>query len=311
MVIRTCECCCYSTNHKGRYDTHMNSKRHQELLLHTQKTDCVLFECETCHKKYATKTILTRHKKSCTRLVTPPPSTPPTTDPTNTVVITLETFNQLTTELKEIKTLLATREPSTTMNTTNNITNHNNINIYLNYLNTHCKDALNMNQFIDNLKFDKEDFKILDKNRFYVQGANKILQNKMELLPIEKRPLRCIMNMVQCEGINQPVPLLVHDNDEWKPECPAVVEYWLNYSNFETEEEKMVVMRLIERYNEKLYDTYQEMLTNDKTMKRMDDKLSISGQSKTHIQMLRELSEMVPLHLDANETIPPLTMQTT
>jgi hypothetical protein len=287
----------------------MNSKRHQELLLHTQKTDCVLFECETCHKKYATKTILTRHKKSCTRLVSPPSSTPPTTDPTNTVVITLETFNQLTTELKEIKTLLATREPSTTLNTTNNITN--NINIYLNYLNTHCKDALNMNQFIDNLKFDKEDFKILDKNRFYVQGANKILQNKMELLPIEKRPLRCIMNMVQSEGINQPVPLLVHDNDEWKPECPAVVEYWLNYSNFETEEEKMVVMRLIERYNEKLYDTYQEMLTNDKTMKRMDDKLSISGQSKTHIQMLRELSEMVPLHLDANETIPPLTMQTT
>jgi len=133
----------------------------------------------------------------------------------------------------------------------------------------------------------------------------------MELLPIEKRPLRCIMNMVQSEGINQPVPLLVHDNDEWKPECPAVVEYWLNYSNFETEEEKMVVMRLIERYNEKLYDTYQEMLTNDKTMKRMDDKLSISGQSKTHIQMLRELSEMVPLHLDANATTPPLTMQTT
>jgi hypothetical protein len=119
------------------------------------------------------------------------------------------------------------------------------------------------------------------------------------------------MNMVQTEGVNQPVPLLVHDNDEWKSECPAVVEYWLNYSNFETEEEKMVVMKLIERYNSKLYDTYQEMLSTDKTMKRMDDKLSICGQSKTHIQMLRELSEMEPLHLDANSTTPPMIMQTT
>ena len=62
----------------------------------------------------------------------------------------------------------------------------------------------------------------------------------------------------------------------------------------------MVVMRLIERYNGKLYDTYQEMLTGDKTLKRMDDKLSICGQSKTHIQMLRELSDMEPLHLDAD-----------
>ena len=308
MVIRTCECCCYSTNHKGRYDTHMNSKRHQELLIQYQKPDCILFECESCHKKYTTKSILSRHKKTCTH--PPPTATPPTIDSTDTVVISLETFNQLTTELKEIKTLLASHGPSINTTNNNNITNHNNINIYLNYLNTHCKDALNMNQFIDNLQFDKEDFKILDKNRFYVQGANKILKNKMELLPIEKRPLRCIMNMVQTEGVNQPVPLLVHDNDEWKSECPAVVEYWLNYSNFETEEEKMVVMKLIERYNSKLYDTYQEMLSTDKTMKRMDDKLSICGQSKTHIQMLRELSEMEPLHLDVNSTIPPLTIQT-
>ena len=305
--MRICECCQYSTPYKRVYDSHMNSKRHTERQADLLTQTKTYFECDTCPKKYNSKFGLSRHKKTCIHTATHHTSTPPTTDPTNTVVITLETFNQLTTELKEIKTLLATREPSTTINTTNNNNITNNINIYLNYLNTHCKDALNMNQFIDNLQFDKEDFKILDKNRFYVQGANKILQNKMELLPIEKRPLRCIMNMVQSEGINQPVPLLVHDNDEWKPECPAVVEYWLNYSNFETEEEKMVVMRLIERYNEKLYDTYQEMLTNDKTMKRMDDKLSISGQSKTHIQMLRELSEMVPLHLDANETIPPLT----
>jgi hypothetical protein len=253
-----------------------------------------LFTCDACNKKYTTKYGLYRHKKTCAH---PPTSTAP--DTTNTIGILLETVNQLSTELKEIKTLMANAPPVS--NTTNNNTtnNNNNINIYLNYLNTHCKDALNVTQFIENLEFDKEDFKILDKNRFYVQGANKILNNKMELLPIEKRPLRCIVNMENNESTTQPVPLLVHDNDEWKPECPAVIEYWLNYSNYETEEEKMVVMRLIERYNGKLYDTYQEMLTSDKALKRMDDKLSICGQSKTHIQMLRELTDMESLQLDA------------
>jgi len=254
-----------------------------------------LFTCDACNKKYTTKYGLSRHKKTCAH-----PPTTPTSDPTNTIGLLLETVNQLSTELKEIKTLMANAPPvsnTTNNNTTNN--NNNNINIYLNYLNTHCKDALNVTQFIENLEFDKEDFKILDKNRFYVQGANKILKNKMELLPIEKRPLRCIVNMENNESTTQPVPLLVHDNDEWKPECPAVIEYWLNYSNYETEEEKMVVMRLIERYNGKLYDTYQEMLTSDKALKRMDDKLSICGQSKTHIQMLRELTDMESLQLDA------------
>jgi hypothetical protein len=282
----------------------LKSKRHIECQSNLITQTKTFFECNACQKKYNSKFALSRHQKSCASKCSDggKENKPVTSVPTDTIGILLETVSQLSTELKEIKTFMANaQQPS---NTTNNITNNNNnnINIYLNYLNTHCKDALNIDQFIETLQFDKDDFKILDKNRFYVQGANKILQNKMELLPIEKRPLRCITNMVQSEGANQPVPLLVHENDEWKSECPAVIEYWLNYSNFETEEEKMVVMRLIERYNGKLYDTYQEMLTNDKTMKKMDDKISICGQSKTHIQMLRELSDMEPLQLDTTTT---------
>ena len=334
MVIRTCECCNYSTSYKCAYDSHINSKRHKNM-----QNKCVIidsganirrtkasgthpsvlgndarnvveasasivivpekaFECTDCRRRYSSRSGLYRHQKKCIA--------ENVSEKENTVVISSDTFIQLTTELKEIKTMLVNNTSISTPNTTNNITNNNNnnnynnnINIYLNYLNTHCKDALNINQFIDTLQFDKEDFKIIDKNRFYVQGANKILQNKMEMLPMEKRPLRCITNMFHNENTNQPVPILVHDNDEWKPECPAVIEYWLNYSNFENEEEKMVVMRLIERYNDKLYDTYKEMLSKDTNLKRMDDKLSICGQSKTHIQMLRELSDIRPLHLDA------------
>jgi hypothetical protein len=161
MVIRTCECCQYSTNYKCAYDNHMKSKRHLEqyerCLVSMTPLPEKLFKCEACQQKYTTKYGLSRHKKTCTT----PPHAPTSIDSSNMMTVSHESVNQLFTEIREIKALLVSRGLSTNT-TTNNITNNNNINIYLD---VPCNDELYLKQFIESLQLqlNNNDFNILDK----------------------------------------------------------------------------------------------------------------------------------------------------
>jgi hypothetical protein len=74
--------------------------------------------------------------------------------------------------------------------TTNNITN-NNTNFNLNvFLNEKCKDALNINDFIESLKITLEDLDFSNKNGM-VQGISNLMIKGLKELDIHKRPIHC------------------------------------------------------------------------------------------------------------------------
>lgn len=73
MVIRTCECCEYTTNYKCAYDYHMKSKRHQERVENGSEELRIYFECKNCKKEYETKSGLYRHNKYCIKVEESPP----------------------------------------------------------------------------------------------------------------------------------------------------------------------------------------------------------------------------------------------
>jgi len=78
------------------------------------------------------------------------------------------------------------------VNNTNysNINSHNktfNLNMFLN---EKCKDALNINEFIDSLKITLSDLENIGENGF-VNGISKIFVNGLKSLDVYKRPIHC------------------------------------------------------------------------------------------------------------------------
>ena len=74
-----------------------------------------------------------------------------------------------------------------TTNNNNNTTNNFNLNVFLN---EHCKDALNISEFVDSLKITFEDLLYSKKNGL-VEGISNVMIRGLKELDIYKRPIHC------------------------------------------------------------------------------------------------------------------------
>jgi hypothetical protein len=95
-------------------------------------------------------------------------------------------------EGKEFRNTIANMQSQS--NITNNINNINNINnntFNLQFfLNETCKDAMNIDEFIDSIQITIEDLKYLGK-KGYVEGMSNLFMKNLEELDISQRPLHC------------------------------------------------------------------------------------------------------------------------
>jgi hypothetical protein len=89
-------------------------------------------------------------------------------------------------------------------NNNNNINNKFNINVFLN---EHCKDALNIMEFVHSLKLQMTDLENTGKMGF-IEGTSKIIIDGLRDLELHKRP-------VHCSDIRNEI-LYVKDNDTWE-----------------------------------------------------------------------------------------------
>jgi ABC-type lipoprotein release transport system permease subunit len=106
-------------------------------------------------------------------------------------------------ELKESKKI-----QNTITNTTNNTNSNNRFNLNL-FLNEQCKDALNLNDFINSLKVTVEDLERTGKLG-YVEGISNIFLNGLRELDIYTRPIHC--TDLKRETV------YVKDKDKWEKE---------------------------------------------------------------------------------------------
>ena len=92
------------------------------------------------------------------------------------------------------------KQPTTKINKQ---TNHFNI---IQYLNTECKDAINLTEFINNLRVTFQNLDLIEKQG-YLRGVQDSLVLSLQQLEQTKRPIHCTDTKLK--------QFYVKDNDNW------------------------------------------------------------------------------------------------
>jgi hypothetical protein len=148
---------------------------------------------------------LSRHKKSCNK------SNNSLNEPDKLV----NTILELVKENQQFKNMLIEQhnhilkisEKPTITNCNNNNNNSNNKNFNLNFfLNEQCKNAINLSEFVENVKLQLSDLEnVADMG--YVNGVTQIFMNGLKDMDIYTRPLHCT-------DIKREI-LHIRENDAW------------------------------------------------------------------------------------------------
>jgi hypothetical protein len=216
--------CCKYSNFKIHNNTlkHLKNKNDNKMVtndnyLMPKMPKNSLFSC-SCGNTYKYQSGLSRHKKKCDTKNQPENITIDIEDPepTEKTVPEISNFSsdlilELLKQNHEFKELLIEQnkqiiEISKDRSITNNITQNNNkfnLNVFLNET---CKDALNLNEFLESLILSLTDFENFGPLG-YCGGISNILIKGLNKLDISKRPIHC--SDLKREVIH------VKNNDTW------------------------------------------------------------------------------------------------
>ena len=209
--IFTCKLCDVKCKHKGDWNKHLLTAKHQKRSVGNnwkpEETKISPKKEQTCScgKVYSTKSGLWKHQKNCNE----------NTENKNDELTDKKIIIELLKSNKELKDMVFEQNKTmlemaskigTTVNnnTTNNNTNNFNLQFFLN---EQCKDALNIMDFINQLKLNTTDLDMVGRVG-YSEGISKLFIRGLKELDIFKRP-------VHCSDLKRET-LYVKDKDSWE-----------------------------------------------------------------------------------------------
>ena len=212
--IYECSYCDYQTTFKCHYDNHMASQLHENkkfMALQSLKPN----QCPNCLHEYKSRASLWKHKKICKPQDHPGKTTANESENSKTIVND-DVINVLTKKSDELLNLVVSQQTmfmaqhqqmATIVNTlvangisNNNLTNTNTNNSHnttnnqtfnINYfLNEHCKNAMNIDEFAKMLNCNAKD---IEENRqlSFTEHVTKHLMDGIEKCTVETRPIHC------------------------------------------------------------------------------------------------------------------------
>jgi len=227
-----CVLCDYITFNKKDFNKHLSTDKHKKIKMDNldNKMDNVDNEKSpnhlVCHcgRIYKYKSGLCKHKKSCKSQeiisVEEYEKLIEDCNDTNIVLKLLKQNDEFKEMIKEQNKMIFKQNDKLinlckdksipTINNAHGNINSNNKTFNLNvFLNEHCKDAMNLMDFVDSLKLQLSDLENVGKLG-YVEGISNIIVRNLKALDIHKRP-------VHCSDSKREV-MYIKDEDKWEKE---------------------------------------------------------------------------------------------
>lgn len=226
-----CVNCDYNTSRKLNYVRHLLTDKHKKHSMEPkiysmepnieqieQIEQNTRFKC-ICGKTYTYSRGLSKHKKTCSYKYSNEINCKNEVDFKNLTNFVLEIVKQnhelvlLNTEAQkqnqELTNKIVEMNKVTNNNTLiNNHSNNNNKTFNLNvFLNETCKDAMNINEFVDSLQLQLSDLEEVGKLGF-VEGISNIIVKNLKALDVHKRPVHCADKKREV--------IYIKDEDKWE-----------------------------------------------------------------------------------------------
>jgi len=204
-VAKLCICnyCNYKCSKKSDYNKHILTSKHQNNVKLNNLEQKVAenlqkFVCKNCSKIYKARNSLWYHEKVCK---------------TNTEINEIkesdkELIMMLIKENSEFKNMLIKVVENGTHNTTHTNSHNKTFNLQL-FLNETCKDAMNINDFVDSLQLQISDLEKVGELG-YIEGISSIIVKNLNALDVTLRPIHCTDKKRET--------MYIKDQDKWEKE---------------------------------------------------------------------------------------------
>ena len=256
-----CKICDYACRNKFDWKKHLSTTKHKngnKMVTNGNKKSPPLlkFKCENCEKEYKFRSGLCRHKKKCNteginhllNLVTeksPDDNVSQIPNPDNeNIANALKMLAKTMSRQESILEKLVDSQKEMIPCIGNNNNNKISINIFLN---EKCKDAMNLTDFVKNIKISMEDLHYTNIHG-YVKGISNIFQKNLTDLKATERPIHCsdtkrlqfyikeedkwekdISHHKINDGINKVGKKQILQIKEWEKKHPNFLEYEEQY----------------------------------------------------------------------------------
>ncbi len=202
-----CKFCDYITSRKFNYEKHLSSKKHKSKCFQNvskssknekkvaKKEIVNNYVCEFCDRTYKNRSGLWKHKKSCKIKLH---SEEEKKDEKNILVVLKKQNDLIMKQGKIIEDL--SKNPKQIIN--------NNLSINV-FLNDYCKNAMNLTDFVNNLKVTLEDMHRTNQLGL-TDGITNIFLEGLKDLSVVERPIHCVDKK---RG-----KFYIKDDNKWQPD---------------------------------------------------------------------------------------------
>jgi hypothetical protein len=213
-----CELCNFRTNLKENYRNHNTTKKHQKNVYESKEHKCELCYYSTSSYGHFQKHLETQKHKSKMNQEQEQEQEIDSDNGKETIKMLVDEIkgkdekiqelmfkmyedqknvyedqkNIYENHIEDLKNFSAsTNSIQGSHNTINNLTNNTNNTFNLQFfLNETCKNAMNIEDFVESIVIDVKDLKYLG-NKGYVEGISSIIIDKLNKMAIEMRPMHC------------------------------------------------------------------------------------------------------------------------